>query len=157
MVATMRRTALLIVLALMASMVLWAPPSTAFPNASDESAHASFTLEACRLTAGTTLPIAGKFICPDTMYTTGNLGKSWNELDLVPHRVTTSLGTQEAATTDYKISVAADGITNGKVGYDVLSAPEVNVAQSHASCTVSAGATTTRGTAAAPFGGGTDT
>ena len=132
-------------------------PAGAFPNAADESAHVTFTLEACRLVAGTTLPIGGKFICPDAMYTTGNLGKAWNELDLVPHRLTTSLGSQDAATTDYKVSVAADGVTGGKLGYDVISAPEVNAAKSDASCTVSSVATTTQGTAQAPFGGGTDT
>jgi type VI protein secretion system component Hcp len=129
----------------------------AFSSASDEPNHASFTLEACRLTAGTTLPIAGKFICPDAMYTTGNLGKSWNELDLVPHRLTTTLGGQADAKTDYKVTLAADGITNGKVGYDVLSALVLNAAKSDASCQVSNSATTTKGTNAAPFGGGTDT
>src|SRR3954452_11366264 len=46
-------------------------PAGPFPGAV-ESTFVSFTLEACRLTAGTTLPIGGKFICPDAMYTTGN-------------------------------------------------------------------------------------
>ncbi len=148
--------------ALLGSLLSWIVPGPlqsagAFPLSSSESSFVSFTLEACRLTAGTTLPIAGKFVCPDAMYTTGNLGKSWNELDLVPHRLTTSSGTQAGATVDYKVSVAADGITNGKVGYDVISAAEVNTAESDASCTVSSSATSTSGTAGAPFGGGTDT
>ncbi|MEY2417908.1 MAG: hypothetical protein QOG90_588 [Actinomycetota bacterium] len=145
--------------AVIAGMLTWLVPSLAhaFSDPADEPVHVAFTLEACRLTAGTSLPIAGKFICPDAMYTTGNLGKSWNELDLVPHRLTTTAGTQVDASTNYKVSLAADGITGGKVGYDVLSAGLVNVAKSDASCTVSAGAMSTKGTAASPFGGGTDT
>src|SRR5690348_15271511 len=97
--------------AVIASMLTWVAPQLAgaFSNASDEPVHVSFTLEACRLTAGTTLPIAGKFICPDAMYTTGNLGKSWNELDLVPHRLTSTAGSQSDASTSYKVSLAADG------------------------------------------------
>jgi hypothetical protein len=133
------------------------PSADAFPNAADEGTHVSFGLEACRLTAGTTLPINGKFVCPEGMYVNGQLGKSWNELDLVPHRLTTTLGSQTAATTDYKVTVAADGINNGKVGYDFISQPVINTDLSHASCTVSGGVTATSGTATQPFGGGTDT
>ena len=129
-------------------------PALAAPGDPD---HVSFTLEGCRNDGTIHLPINGKFICPDAMYTSGNLGKSWNELDLVPHRLTTDLGTESTATTDYKVSVAADGVTNGKVGYDVISAPEVNAAESDPSCTVSGGPTSTQGTAQDPFGGGTDT
>ncbi len=147
----------LLVVALIAGLLSSFSPAHAFPSTADESKFVTFGLDACRLTAGTTLAIAGKFICPDSMYVSGNLGKSWNELDLVPHRLTTSLGSQSGATTDYKVSVAADGVTNGKVGYDVLSVPEVNAAKSDASCSVSAGAQSTFGTAAQPFGGGTDT
>src|SRR5690348_11944028 len=47
-----------------------------------------FTQEGCNNPGGLVLPIAGKFICPDADYTTGNLGKNWSELDLVPFRVT---------------------------------------------------------------------
>ena len=34
----------------------------------------TFGLEGCRITAGTTLPINGAFVCPDSMYTSGVLG-----------------------------------------------------------------------------------
>ena len=129
----------------------------AFPNAANESNHVTFDLKACRLAPGTTLPIAGQFICPDSMYTSGNLGKSWNELDLVPHRLTTVSGTQSGTTTSYQVTIAADGVTGGKAGYDVISVPVVDTAKSDASCTVTAGAQSTSGTASQPFGGGTDT
>jgi hypothetical protein len=127
------------------------------------SNHVSFTLEACRLpsTGGIpdyTLPDSnGKFICHDADYTSGNLGKSWNELDLVPHRMTTQAGTQAGVTTDYNVVVAADNVTGGKTGYDVIDGFAVNTAKSDASCSVSAGPTSFDGTAGSPFGGGTDT
>jgi len=145
-------------LALVIGTVAVAIPAVAFPNATDESQHVTFTLEGCRNNGGIVLPNgSGDFICVDPAYTTGNLGKGWNELDLVPHRLTTQLGTQSAATTDYKVTIAADGITNGNVGYDVISEPEVNAAKSDPSCTVSADSQTPFGDAANPFGGGTDT
>jgi hypothetical protein len=118
--------------------------------------HINFTLEGCRNDGSITLPIGGKFICPDAAYTTGNLGKGWNELDLVPHRLTTSAGTQGDATTDYSIYIAADHQTGGRTGYDFISVPVVNTAKSDASCTVTAGPQTTQGSAGSPFGGGTD-
>jgi hypothetical protein len=128
------------------------------------SNHVSFTLSACRLPDSNhdgipdyLLPIAGKFVCHDADYTTGNLGKSWNELDLVPHRLTTQAGSQADATTDYNVIVAADNVTGGKTGYDVIDGFAVDTALSDASCSVSAGPTTFDGTAGSPFGGGTDT
>jgi hypothetical protein len=128
-----------------------------------DSNHVSFTLSACRLPDSNhdgipdyTLPIGGKFVCNTADYTTGNLGKSWNELDLVPHRLTTQAGTQADATTDYNVVVAADNVTGGKTGYDVIDGFAVNSA-SDPSCTVSAGPTSFDGTAGSPFGGGTDT
>src|SRR5688572_27600345 len=53
-----------------------------------EPIHVNFTLEGCRAAPDAYLP--GTFTCPDAAYTTGNLAKGWNELDLVPHRLTTS-------------------------------------------------------------------
>ena len=79
-----------------------------------ESNFISFTLEGCRNDGSITLPIGGKFVCPDPPYTTGDLGKGWNELDLVPHRLTTSAGNQAGVTTDYDVYVAADYQTSGR-------------------------------------------
>ena len=138
--------------------VLWGGGAgTAF--AFTEGVHVGSTLEGCRNNFGgqplVTLPIAGKFICPNAAYVTGNFGH-WFELDLVPHRLTTSLGGQAAATTDYDVYIAGDAITSGKIGWDVITVPVVNPV-SDASCSVSAGVQSTLGTAASPFGGGTDT
>jgi hypothetical protein len=75
----------------------------------------------------------GNFTCQDpaplggndTPYTTGNLGKGWNELDLVPHRlILDHSGDTEVI---YNIVIAAD-YTDGPtdvVGYDYLTPPEV--------------------------------
>ena len=49
--------------------------------------HVAFALEGCRLENGTF--IEATVTCTDPAYTSGNLGKEWNELDLVPHRLTT--------------------------------------------------------------------
>src|SRR5947207_12179564 len=49
---------------------------TAFATADPDSV--SFTLQGCRNDGTILLPNgAGKFICPDDAYTTGNLGKNW--------------------------------------------------------------------------------
>jgi hypothetical protein len=123
-----------------------------------QSAFVSFTLEGCRNDGNPliVLPINGQFICPDAAYTTGNLGKGWNELDLVPHRLTTSAGGQGGVTTAYNVYIAADYQTSDKIGYDVISVPTVNTSKSAGSCTVTAASQLLQGTALDPFGGGTD-
>ncbi len=119
--------------------------------------HVTATLEGCRNDGSITLPNGdGDYICPDGAYTTGNLGKGWNELDLVPHRITMDLGSQDSATTDYNVYIAGDYETSGKIGWDVISVPVVNTSKSDASCSVSAGPQSTLGSATTPFGGGTD-
>lgn len=122
-----------------------------------EGQHVTTLLEGCRNNGSITLPINGQFVCPDSAYTNGNLGKSWNELDLVPHRLTTRLENQRDATTNYNLVVTGDGIINSKVGWDVVSVPVVNTAKSDASCSISAGEQLKLGTQDNPFGGGTDT
>lgn len=106
--------------------------------------HVNSTFQGCNNPGGTfTLPDgSGKYICPDTNYTTGNLGKNWFELDLVPFRLTLKLGSQTGATTDYNLTIAADASDGGHTGFDILSVPEVNTAKSDSSCTVSADAQT---------------
>ena len=100
------------------------------------------TYEGCRNDGSILLPIGGKFICPDVVsgpdnYTTGNLGKGWNELDLVPFRLTTSSGNSAGPLTTYNIYIAAD-YRQGTLGYDFISKPVVNAAKSDISCTVTA-------------------
>ena len=93
----------------------------------------------CRNDGSITLPDAnGQFICPDPAYTTGNLGKGWNELDLVPYRIELSAGTSAPASQSYSIAVALDREDAGHPGYDVLSALRLNGALSAGSCPAAA-------------------
>ena len=102
-----------------------------FGAISPASAAASYTLEGCRLDPGDTLPNSdGDFICEDADYTTGNQGKLWNELDLVPFRTTVDGGGD-------LFVIAVDREDAGHPGYDVLSAPVINDALSDDSCQVS--------------------
>ncbi|HEX6701903.1 MAG TPA: hypothetical protein VF101_14345 [Gaiellaceae bacterium] len=80
----------------------------------------SFKLAGCKLPAGGTLPIAGKFICPDGDYTEGNLGKSWNELDLVPLRITAVAGQSAPSSQTYSFRIAADYNKNSIPGWDFI-------------------------------------
>jgi hypothetical protein len=98
--------------------------------------HVSFTLEGCRLQTTSTLPNGdGDFICADSEYTTGNLGKNWNELDLVPYRLTADNG--NGAQT-YTIAIAVDKLDAGHPGYDVISVPVLNTDLSSGTCTLTA-------------------
>jgi hypothetical protein len=116
-------------------------------NATDPQ-QVNFTQEGCRNNGGITLPNgSGKFICPDSAYTTGNLGKGWNELDLVPLRVTVDAGTSAPATQTYTFAITADSAKSGVPGYDFLSVPVLNTTLSSASCTAATtGAQQTTGT-----------
>ncbi|MFW2389830.1 MAG: hypothetical protein ACN4G0_15935 [Polyangiales bacterium] len=95
------------------------------------------TIEGCRndgsppITPGGSLPNDdGRFTCQDDAplggndnpYTTGNLGKGWNELDLVPFRL---ILTNSGAATSYNVVIAADKLDAGVLGYDVITEPEV--------------------------------
>ena len=102
--------------------------------AGTDPAHITFTLEGCRGDAGL-FDIDGPFVCPDSLYTTGNLGKGWNELDLVPHRLTTDAGTNTNTTTTYTIAIVADASRNGAPGYDWISVPVTD----DAGCSITAG------------------
>jgi uncharacterized repeat protein (TIGR01451 family)/fimbrial isopeptide formation D2 family protein len=109
-------------------------------EAASDPNHVAFTLEGCRLENGAFLEAT--VTCEDAAYTSGNLGKEWNELDLVPYRLTTQVGSQADATTTYTFGITADREDAGAPGYDVLSAPVVNAAKSHGSCQVASGAET---------------
>ena len=99
--------------------------------------HVSFTLEGCRGDAGV-FPAGGPFVCPDAKYTSGNLGSGWNERDFVPHRLTTSSGSQSSTTTIYDVAIAADNFVqnDGIPGYDKIDGVAVNGPKSDASCAV---------------------
>src|SRR4051794_27504085 len=90
-----------------------------------------FDLLGCRLTPVTTLPINGKFVCPDNMYTTGSLGSNWSELDLVPFRI---VATNRGSTQTYTVAVAGDAEDAGIPGYDAVSVPQLNRGLSDVTC-----------------------
>lgn len=95
----------------------------------------SVKLEGCRNDGSISLPDAnGRFICPNEDYTSGNLGKGWNELDLVPYRLTLSAGNAADASQTYDFAVAVDHEDGGKPGYDVLSTLTLNTTLSSAGC-----------------------
>jgi hypothetical protein len=100
----------------------------------------SFTLEGCRqesLPAGYDIEGNG-FLCDVGAgvdgYTTGNLGKKWNELDLVPWRITTAAGNSAPATQTYDFVFVVDYEDVGAPGYDVITLPTLNTALSDSSC-----------------------
>jgi hypothetical protein len=127
-------TSLLSAVLLLAGMTTVGVITATPARAGTDPAHINFTLEGCRGDAGL-FAINGPFVCPDALYTTGNLGKGWNELDLVPHRLTTSAGTAPSTTTTYTIAIVADGSRNGAPGYDFISVPVTD----DAGCSISAG------------------
>jgi len=81
------------VIAAMLPVVLTATPASA------ATLNVTYTLEGCNLDHGGTINTV-THICSDSAYTTGNLGKSWAELDKVPMRVTLKNGggTSQAGT-----------------------------------------------------------
>ena len=118
------------------------------PNMAPSNAI-SFDIEGCRLdkaTEGTYDPTATPpvFTCdssaawPDgaDAYTDGNLGKQWNELDLVPHRIgsdTAGLTTEDET---YQVIVGADNLVDTdplKIGFDRVVNFEFNAALSSGS------------------------
>ena len=66
------------------------------------------------------------------------MGKGWNELDLVPHRLTTTAGNQSDVTTEYTIAVLADAERDSAPGYDWISEPAPTEG-SPSSCAIVAG------------------
>lgn len=119
--------------------VLMATATSAAATA--DPSHVSFNLEGCRNDGSIKLPIGGKFVCPDSAYTSGNLGKGWNELDLVPFRITATAGNSAPSTQTYAVAIALDAFDAGHPGYDVISsdgaggAPVLNTSLSDPSCT----------------------
>jgi hypothetical protein len=128
------RSRFVALLAAVAVVAAGALPATA--GAADPS-HVSSVLEGCKVTTTITLPNGdGKFICPNAAYTSGNLGKFWNELDLVPFRLTLGTGGAAPATQTYSLAVVLDNAdgTPARPGYDVISAPTLNTSLSSAGC-----------------------
>ncbi|GAA5189667.1 prealbumin-like fold domain-containing protein [Ferrimonas gelatinilytica] len=131
-------------------------PIAGYDPVADAPSNAySFDFEGCNLDKSTETtydPGNGVFYCdndyltdpgwPDTgdSYTDGNLGKQWEELDEVPHRIgTDSSGAASAET--YKIVIGGDNKivmdpTNLEIGYDRITVLGLVEELSDASCVV---------------------
>jgi len=132
--------ALTVVAACAALLVGAAGKSNASIPSNFVQGSATLKLEGCSQDGTIALPNgSGEFVCPnDSDYTTGNLAKLWNELDLVPFRLTTT--THGGDPTDYNVIVAGDSQLNAATGWDVVGDPSINAGKSDAACTVSANA-----------------
>src|SRR6476620_11804040 len=106
-----------------ATLLVLALAMSANAFAAADPDHVSFTHEGCRLVTTTELPGPDGFVCTDAEYTPGNLGKNWNELDNVPHRLTADNGGPDQT---YAIAITADNQKAGAPGYDVISIPVLN-------------------------------
>src|ERR1039458_6496682 len=77
-----------------------------------DSSGINFSFQGCRNDGSITLPnpnapYAGQYICPDAAYTGGELGKGWNELDLVPFRLTATATGRSRGPQTYTVTIAA--------------------------------------------------
>ncbi len=91
----------------------------------------TFGLQGCRPGAALTFPAAGPFVCPDADYTPGNLGKSWNEGDYVPFRLTAD---NRDGTQTYNVVIAGDYRRGSGLGFDDITAPALNAGLSDPGC-----------------------
>jgi hypothetical protein len=119
-VARFRATALSSILVMLAVLVPAVALTASPASAASTYDGLSFRLQGCDLPVATVLPISGKFICPDADYSDGNLGKNWNELDLVPHRILINAGNSAPASQTYTFQIAADNLDSGHTGYDFI-------------------------------------
>jgi hypothetical protein len=126
----MRKVSLAATLAVLASLLL--PIVGATPASAAVPINVSFDNKGCK--PGTYNEVT--VLCANGDYKNGNLGKSWNELDLVPFRVTAKAGNQNGtpATQTYSFAVVLDNEDAGHPGYDVISSLTLNTSLSAASC-----------------------
>ena len=80
------------------------------------------------------LPAGDPYVCPTADYVSGNLGKQWRELDLVPMRLTAAANGSAPASQTYQVAVTAAALIGGVPGFDYISLPVLNAASSP-SCT----------------------
>jgi hypothetical protein len=125
--------ALAIVLAAAASLALATPAQAADPDG------VSFNLDGCDLTQSGADPAsynpdANDLVCNDGAYVGGNLGKGWEELDLVPYRFTAKARSNAPDTQTYTMATVVDREKTGRPGYDVLSVPVLNDDKSDEDC-----------------------
>lgn len=154
--ARRRVVSFLSTLAVVASGALGVAVVAAPANAASPGTGTGYTLEGCRNDGTITLPdSSGDFICQKDVYSTGNLGKGWNELDLVPGRVTLSAGNSAPSSQTVTFAIVVDREDAGHPGYDVLSSPTLNTGLSSATGCASFSASASQ--TVTPGLGGTDT
>jgi len=103
----------------------------AAPSRAAAPVQTTFTLEGCDRPDGLTLPQPdGEFICRDADYGTGNQGANWAELDLVPFRLTARIKPAQTLT----VVIAADAREGDDIGFDHVSAPQLNGRLSGPAC-----------------------
>ena len=118
--------------------VLAADPVPDYDPGKAPSNSIGFDIEGCRLdksTEGTydataTPPV---LTCDNSAYTDGNLGKQWEELDLVSHRIESDTSGLATADETYQIIVGADNLVDNsplKIGFDRVVNFEFNAALS---------------------------
>ena len=145
-----RKTSVVAMMAVLASLLL--PVLASTPASATPPDHVANTLQGCKPGTYTLTPQPH---CADGDYTTGNLGKSWNELDLVPYRLTQSAGNAAPANQTYSVAVVLDAVDGNpdRPGYDVISEPILNTALSNTAngnCAITVGSQLTK---APGFGG----
>jgi hypothetical protein len=116
------------------------------PRATAADLDVSYTLEMCNLDKQGAVFDENDVTCNEAGYTTGNLGKGWSELDLVPARVTLD---NNGATKTGQFVVAGDFHSSGgpATGWDFISGLTLDTANSDAICSsVTTGALQTAGT-----------
>ena len=116
------------VLTLGLGIAFGAVPVAVSPLIVDAGGGGAFDLLGCE-GSESLVPQGGPYLCPDADYTNGNLGKNWNELDLVPMRLVVQ------GSGAYEVAVVAQYMDKGHPGFDFISAPVLNAALSDASCT----------------------
>lgn len=101
-------------------------------DVSASSSGTSFSIVGCDGGASlvsTTAP----YVCPDANYVRGNL-VGWQELDLLPIRVTASTTGSAPATQTYTIAPVVAFMNTGVPGFDFMSLPTLNKKLSSPSC-----------------------
>lgn len=134
-----RRTSLFAAFAVVASLVpvgLALAPSAAHASAGDP-VGVGFKLEGQRLNG---------------VWTDGNLLSGWNELDLVPYRITATAGNSATSPSQtYKVVIATDYESGGFFGYDDITDPSAD-----SGCTLVSALPTEPGQVQDPGQGGAD-
>jgi hypothetical protein len=111
----------------------------------------SFTIAGCD--GGASLvSTSAPYVCPDADYMRGNL-VGWQELDLLPVRITATTSANAPSTQTYTVAPVAAFLDKGVPGFDYMSVPTLNAKLSSKSCSAPVVVPST-GAGAPPFSPG---